>query len=378
VTAQAKDPSAAAARKARTMVAAIVEHHLDMPPRRVVAASGGLTNHVFAVDHAAGPLIVRINESAEKINDFLKEQWAIARAGAAGVPVPEVLEVGMQAVPHPYMIARRVRGENANVHRHRRTVLQQMGHLGALINSIATDGYGQTFDWSHNRLSRNASWCEFLEREVSIDARLQALQRHRMLSAAQARQLRAALLAVPPSSLKPRLNHGDMRPKNVLADERGRVTAIIDWEDCCSNPPLWDLSLALHDLSIDEKRAYAEAYGIEERELLAIAPAVRALNVLNYAPAVEQADAEGNQAELTHLRLRLNGVFDLYWPPAAAAAARRRPAASGAAGAKRAGSRKLAVSPAGAAASPASRSAPARASARSRPGSPRSRPPSSP
>jgi aminoglycoside phosphotransferase (APT) family kinase protein len=294
------------------MAAAIIEHHLGTPPRRMLVNGGGLTNHVFSVDHAAGPLIVRVNEAPDKINDFLKEQWAIQRAGEAGVPVPEVLEVGMQAVPHAYMISRRVRGENAKVHRHRRKVLQQMGHLNALINAIPTDGYGQTFDWSQNRLSHNDGWAEFLERELEIDARLELLTAQRMIDATLAKRLKATLTGLPSKLLPSRLNHGDMRPKNVLADERGNVTAIIDWEDCCANPPFWDLSIALHDLSIDEKRAYVEAYGIDDAALTLVAPAVKALNLLNYAPAVGLALDDGDQAELAHLRLRLSGTFDLY------------------------------------------------------------------
>jgi aminoglycoside phosphotransferase (APT) family kinase protein len=307
-----RDGSPAAQRRARTLVAAIVEHHLGSGPRRIAANGGGLTNHVFSVDHAAGPLIVRMNEAPDKIDDFLKEQWAIARAHDAGVPVPEVLEVGMQAVPHPYMISRRVRGENARVHRHRRTVLQQMGHFGALINAIPTAGFGQTFDWSHNRLSHNDSWDDFLAREFDIESRLDLLRRQRMIPAAQAKALRAILASLPPKLLRSRLNHGDMRPKNVLADERGNVTAIIDWEDCCANPPFWDLSIALHDLSIDEKRAYVESYGLDGAALAEVAPAIRALNLLNYAAAIELALQAGDQQELAHIRLRLSGVFDLY------------------------------------------------------------------
>jgi aminoglycoside phosphotransferase (APT) family kinase protein len=394
VTARTRDTSPAATRRARTMVAAIIEHHLDTPPRRVVAAGGGLTNHVYSVEHPEGALIVRVNESAEKLNDFIKEQWAIARAHAAGVPVPEVLEVGMQAVPHPYMISRRMRGENAKVHRHRRKVLQQMGHLGALINSIPTDGYGQTFDWSRNRLSHNESWGEFLDRELEVEARLRLLERSGMMTAARSRQVRGALHDVPKASLPSRLNHGDMRPKNVLADERGNVTAIIDWEDCCANPPLWDLSVALHDLSIDEKRAYLEAYGIEERELLSIASAVKALNLVNYAATIRTALEAGDQGELAHLRLRLAGVFDLYSLPEhrpsatgaraggtakrgkrAALRATRAPHQAEAADAAR--PRSVNAATAGSAASagspPDASSAPARGSAPYRSGSPRSR-----
>jgi aminoglycoside phosphotransferase (APT) family kinase protein len=54
-----------------------------------------------------------------------------------------------------------------------------------------------------------------------------------------------------------------MRLKNVMVDEAGKITAVIDWEFCSSNvAPYWDL--ALHDLSVDAKQAFLGGYGVSE------------------------------------------------------------------------------------------------------------------
>lgn len=128
-----------------------------------------------------GDFIVRVTPEASKINAFIKEQWAMVKAHEVGVPTPEVLEVGNEVVPYPYMISRRVSGQEATFHPSRMQILHEMGRYAALINSIPTNGFGSTFDWSNNQLSRNETWKDFLHKELKLDARLELLEKHRML-----------------------------------------------------------------------------------------------------------------------------------------------------------------------------------------------------
>ncbi len=303
-------PDAATVRRARRDVAAIVGHHFGTPARRIVRRAGGLTNLVFAVDHPEGEFVVRLAPSAERIGEFIKEQWATQRAREAGIPVPEVLEVGNGIGEAPYMIARRVRGQPATRHPDRGRIVRELGRLAAAINAIPTDGWGATFDWSHNRLSRNASWDAFLERELCVDDRLAVLRRLGGLDDARARRVRAALRA--PGAVTPTLAHGDLRLKNTMVDARGAIVALIDWDECRSAPaPWWDLSIALHDLSIDDKRAFVQGYGLEDDALRRLAAGLRALNLLHYAPWLERA-ADDDAAELAHLRARIAGDYELY------------------------------------------------------------------
>jgi aminoglycoside phosphotransferase (APT) family kinase protein len=297
--------------RARRMAAAVLQHHFGKPARRLSHRAAGLSNSVFQADHPAGQFVVRIAEQAEKLNAYIKEQWAICRVRELGVPTPEVLEVGSDIIGMPYMIVRRVRGEEAIHHPLRLDVLRDMGRYTALINSVPTTGFGRTFEWSANRLSHNASWKAYLDSELALEHRLEVLRKHRMLAPAKLRKLRGLLLAIGRKRKAPTLNHGDMRLKNVIVDEAGKITAIIDWEECCSQiAPYWDVSLALHDLSIDAKQAFLEGYGLSREDIVAIAPSLRALNVINYAPAIERAGSD--RAKLDGFRLRLSGALDLY------------------------------------------------------------------
>jgi aminoglycoside phosphotransferase (APT) family kinase protein len=123
--------------------------------------------------------------------------------------------------------------------------------------------------------------------------------------------VRELLLAIGRKRKAPSLNHGDMRLKNVIVDAAGKITAIIDWEECCSQiAPYWDLSVALHDLSVDAKQAFLEGYGLSPKDLGALAPSLRALNIVNYAPAIERAARD--RVALDWFRARLAGALDLY------------------------------------------------------------------
>ena len=45
-----------------------------------------------------------------------------------------------------------------------------------------------------------------------------------------------------------------------MVDDDGEIAAIIDWEECLSTiAPQFELSISLHDLSIDEKHVSSTA-----------------------------------------------------------------------------------------------------------------------
>jgi hygromycin-B 4-O-kinase len=110
------------------------------------------------------------------------------------------------------------------------------------------------------------------------------------------------------------LNHSDLRLKNVLVDpDSGKITAILDWDDAKSAvAPFWELSLALHDLTIDERHAFLEGYGLTPKEFRDIAWGVKTVNILNYAETTQWYADDKNEKGLEDYRTRLNGHFDLY------------------------------------------------------------------
>lgn len=298
----------------RARVEEIADRHFAEPPQHVCRRAGGITNSVYQFKVSQGEFIVRMHHDATKISDYLKEQWAMNAARAAGVPVPTVLEVANFSDGRAYMISERVRGIDARRARDRLAVIEDLGRAAAALHTVRTGGYGPVFDWSSNRLSRHERWADYLACGFGVEKRLAILLRHRIVDETQAARLRGTAEAMSRWKRPGVLHHGDLRLKNAIVDaSTGRLAAVIDWEACTSSPgPFWDLSLALHDLGIDEKEAFLEGYGLGARKFEASLPYLRLFNTLNYAGAVQAAAERGQKKRLEWLRLRLRAGLDLY------------------------------------------------------------------
>jgi hygromycin-B 4-O-kinase len=187
-----------------------------------------------------------------------------------------------------------------------------MGGYAARINSIPTEGFGGAYEWSQERFSPHATWADYLRDELHVESRFQMLESCRMLKPSQIAKVRA-VLETAGTNRQPTLTHGDLRLKNILVDEDGHITSILDWETCTSNlAPEWELSIALHDLSIDEKQEFIAGYGLDTAAIIGIAPLVKALNLMNYEPPVKHAAEAKNLPKLERYRMRLSGALDLY------------------------------------------------------------------
>ncbi|HEY5967337.1 MAG TPA: hypothetical protein VIU35_05130, partial [Chitinophagaceae bacterium] len=102
--------SAAQIRSKTVMARKVARHHFGKSFQKVEFKPAGKTNFVFDAITKEGNFIVRIGGSHAKIHDYFKEQWATQKAMQAGVPVPEILEVGNSIIPFPYMLQQKVEG----------------------------------------------------------------------------------------------------------------------------------------------------------------------------------------------------------------------------------------------------------------------------
>ena len=302
----------AAIRHYRQLANQVVEHHFGKPPSRIVYKRSGLTNYVFVVNHVEGQFVIRISPDPEKIEAFRKELWATQKVREAGVPSPEVLEVGNDLFSEPYMITRRVTGSEATHHPKRDRIVHELGSYGQIINSIHTKNFGKNFEWTTNG-SKITTWSRFIDEEWELEQRLELFSESRILPSREVKHLRKIIDESKTLRTKPTLNHGDLRLKNVIVDDDGQIAAIVDWEECLSAiAPQWDLSISLHDLSIDEKELFLEGYGLVPKQVEEMAPLIKALNIVNYYDALKLAVDEDDQKMLETLKLRLAGSLDLY------------------------------------------------------------------
>jgi aminoglycoside phosphotransferase (APT) family kinase protein len=300
--------------RAKTALARkVVKHHFGSAVKKIEFKPAGKSNFVFDVETKEGNYIVRIATSRGKLNHFMKEQWATHKAKEAGVPVPDILEVGHELIPFPYMLQQKIEGKEAIDHPDRLKILSKLGKYARIIHSIPTEGFGPIFNWSKNKLSRNKTWLEFLERELRVIDGLKFLDKHEMLSKKKIKRLHTEFERIKKWKVTPLLNHCDLRLKNVLVNVEGQIKAIIDWENCASNcAPYWDFSIALHDLSIDGKQKFLEGYELDIDEFYRKAYALTAFNIINYIPALQSIIRKKDKKTLELYKLRLDGSLDLF------------------------------------------------------------------
>jgi len=308
-----KNASATQVDKFRELARVVLKHHFGNNTGRVIAKSGGLSNFVFEAKHADGNFIVRISPDKARLNAFIKEHWCERAARQAGIPTAEILETGASVIPFPYAISRSVEGSEATDHPERSKIVVELGRYAKEINSIRTRGFGETFDWSNNELSRNKSLKEYLEGEYRYEERIETLERSGLSQPETIKSVKRIAREMLKIRTQPVLNHGDLRFKNVIADEAGRIVAIIDWEKATSNiAPHWEFSIALHDLGVDDQEKFVTGYGMTPKRLAEIAPFVKVFNLLNYTDKINVALAAKDKAALAQFRMRLSGAFDLY------------------------------------------------------------------
>jgi aminoglycoside phosphotransferase (APT) family kinase protein len=305
--------TAAQIRSKTEMVKKVVKHHFGGSIRKIEFKPAGKTNYVFEVISSKGDFIVRISDIRSKLNDFIKEQWAARKVAEKGVPVPEILEVGDEIISLPYMMLKKVEGKEAMDHPERLNILFDLGCYAKKIHSVSTEGFGQTFNLSKNKFSKKQTWSDFIEKELRLNERIKFLEQKRILEKKKITRLIFFFEKIKRWKLKPSLNHCDLRLKNVLANDAGKIQAIIDWENCSSNmAPYWDFSIALHDLSIDGKQKFLEGYGLDFEEFTEMSYALTAFNLINYIPTLQKIIENKDKVMLDLYKLRLNGSLDLF------------------------------------------------------------------
>ena len=213
-------------RSKKELVKKLIKHHFGQSATSIEFKPAGLTNYVFELSVKKEKFIVRIAGSAEKMQDYMKEQWAVCKAKENGIPVAEILEVGNEIISTPYMLQRKLEGTDATHHPDRHQVLNELGRYARLIHSIPTSNFGDVFDWSQNKLSKNKTWKEFLNNELAFTERLQIIEKLDILTKAHLKKFISQFHAIEKWKDKPCLNHGDLRLKNVIINDDGKILAI--------------------------------------------------------------------------------------------------------------------------------------------------------
>lgn len=201
--------------------------------------SQGEESQAFGIHIDGESLILRVNRTAD---GFRKDAFCARHFASAGLPIPEVLSIGI-VDRDAYCVSRRAAGltlQDLPVEALPAVVAPVAGVLRAMAETPLgkTRGFGR-FD-AHG-IGEWPSWRDFL---ASIADR-RYYDWERLAAAVDAswsdRHLDHLMQLVPECPEVRGLVHGDFGSNNVLADGRS-ITGVIDWSEALFGDPLYDVA----------------------------------------------------------------------------------------------------------------------------------------
>lgn len=227
----------------------IISSKLNLKVAKIKQAKGGLINDVFFVETEKGEAVFRISPGGAPWRPgFEGERWALKQCSKIDIPVPEILAFGVvqTKLPHPcqYLLVERIAGKPLKelLHLKREEIksyYKEAGYLLAKIHTIKTKGFGPLKSGGKGSFK---SWEEFLLRHINTRL-LNYLLENRVIN----EELKNRIFDVFNSEkaylkLKsPVLLHGDFSNAHIFID-KAKISGIIDFEDCVSGDPLYDLA----------------------------------------------------------------------------------------------------------------------------------------
>jgi aminoglycoside phosphotransferase (APT) family kinase protein len=219
--------------------------------------AGGRSNLTYEISDGQGSWVVRrppLGHVLATAHDMSREFRVISALEPTAVPVPRTFVlcedpdvlgapfyVMEKATGTPYRYARQL--EPLGAERTRQIGVAMMETL-ATLHDVAPDEVGLAdFGRPDGFLARQVKrWKQQLDASRSRDL-------------AGADELHAYLEAHLPTQSAPGVVHGDYRLDNLLVDDAGRVSAVLDWEMATLGDPLTDVALLI------AYRRMADAHG---------------------------------------------------------------------------------------------------------------------
>ena len=244
----------------QTAAEIIIEDHLHAADPKLETIADGETSQAFLFETEEGPRVLRVSIHSKE--SFLKDQMAHRQLASAGLPIPEVFEVGEVESGLFFAISERVPGKTLDKFSREEidALMPKIIETLETIHSVKPlgEGYG---NWDLTGNGKFKSWREALIASASEDD--EETRMAEFYDEAYHDKLRAEVLALIHTCPEERvLIHDDFGFNNTLSDGTN-ITGVIDWEHAAYGDPLKDV--AWLDFWND-KQGYAAAFEQYYRE----------------------------------------------------------------------------------------------------------------
>lgn len=227
------------------------EQHPDLADLPLQSMDSGWDNAMFRLGDA---LVVRLPRRVAVTHLIEREQkWLPQLAPLLPIPVPAPVRVGRPAenYPWPWSVVPWLSGRNADLCEPR---ADQAERLAAFLCAL------------HRPAPANAPVNPYRgvplqERAVQIDVRIRRLEQETTLLNDDVVRIYQAALEVP-IDVAPTWLHGDLHAGNLLVDDDGAISGVIDWGDMTSGDRATDLATLW--MNLNDRKARENAIRSEE------------------------------------------------------------------------------------------------------------------
>jgi fructosamine-3-kinase len=223
--------------------------------------------------HTVGDAILRTSVSTYPYRsfDFYIEAWVADRLRQEGLPVPSVykVDISREKVSFDYQLSAEATGSTLKSfdiegQKQEEHLLFELGSLLAKLHHVSTRKFG-LLDIRCILDGRECegllqTWSEYVF--LKLEDHLKTCFEIGAISLEDRKKIESIFEKMQPrlDCAEPALLHGDLSNSNVFSDGRC-VTALVDWEDCLSGDPLFDIASWGTFIGNDERRElFLEGY----------------------------------------------------------------------------------------------------------------------
>jgi aminoglycoside phosphotransferase (APT) family kinase protein len=267
--------------------AARIVHGLGREPA-VVTALAGVVNAVFRVRGAGFDWVVRFPVDSSRPNEFPLEEWALAAARRAGIPVPEAVGSGLLD-DVPFLVLRYCEPAAAGPD----DPWTWLGRYARWVPDVPLAGAP---DAGFSRFGRDlpTAWRAHLAYNLEALDADDPLLHDGGYTAGQQPLLRVLLTELGSARFEHGLAHGDLAPRNLVSRGGTEAPVLLDWGTATVGPAPWtDLQRvyqwAVHDRSVPRTALvdFAAAAGVpptgETERMLVRLTVLRYLDLARWA-----------------------------------------------------------------------------------------------
>jgi aminoglycoside phosphotransferase (APT) family kinase protein len=229
----------------------IFRKKLNAEVTKVTELSRRTLHYVYKVESADGSYIVRINAAGHFYHElsFYTEAWVMRELADRSLPHLNILEIdtSRSLVPFDYEIMDMSQGETlfdiSLTNSMPMMVIGQLGAFVASIHEIATRGYGPLTIPSilaDTPQGIHDSWLSYII--LNMVSHIESCTLLGFITQAEATEIATVLSNVEHIEIsQPMFLHGDVANHNTFVKDN-KISAIIDWEDCISGDPVYDIA----------------------------------------------------------------------------------------------------------------------------------------